>query len=1408
MKQKILAAVLALMMVVSVMQPFYVSAEEGDEEASSVVAAEEAEASDEVAEPAAEEGLEETVEDTTDESSPVYAVAASANATEVTAGDTVSLSASVTVDGTEVTDLEGEGLYLWWWTDVWAADHASGNSDSVYSNYDNGSGYSLSADVTLPSTGTYYIAAELQDSGWNRLAIVYVTITVSAAEVEVEMSDLTASLTNPDFETGDSTGWTLNGFYEVKTDSWASNNTTSMLNLWLSDSEAVEGSASYTVALTAGTYQFGFDTSGSASGSSLIYTVTAGDTVLADSTAVDVTSGWDVWVTNTTAEFTLTEETEVTFTLSGTVAAGDWGYLDNLTLSGTGSVVEAEAEMTDLTASLTNPDFETGDSTGWTLTGFSSITTDSWASNNTTYMLSLWLSDSEAVEGSASYTVALTAGTYQFGFDTSGSASGSSLIYTVTAGDTVLADSTAVDVTSGWDVWVTNTTAEFTLTEETEVTFTLSGTVAAGDWGYLDNLTLSGTGSVVEDDTSVEADINVDKVSSLTEDFIMGMDISSIISEFNSGVVYYDFDGNKIDNITDFCKFLAECGVTTIRVRVWNDPYDSDGNGYGGGNNDVATAVKIAQGCAAAGLRMLVDFHYSDFWADPGKYDAPKAWEGMTVDEKAEALYDFTEEALNEIAATGVTIWGVQVGNETTGGIAGVSNSDLEGMCTLFSAGAAAIRAVSETIGQDIKVVIHVTNPEKSRLTQWAGYLDTYDVDYDVLATSYYPYWHGTFANLQSQMEAVQNTYGKDVMVAETSYAYTLDDTDGHDNTVRVGNNDTGMSWAYTVQGQASFIRDLIEAVSDAGGLGVFYWESAWITVGDTTGLEGDEYDAQVTANKVLWEKYGSGWASSFAAEYDPDDAGVWYGGSAIDNQAMFAADGTPLASINVWNYVKTGAYSNTVSVDDIEAVSESIVIGDSYTLPETVTVTYNSGAVAESVVWNEDDVAAIDTGVQGTYVVSGTVTLSREVNSGDYAGETTVSTTYTLTVKGVNLIGDDWSFENGGDNFSGLGSNGTKISNEDPYDGTYALHWYLSSAATSNVTYLGENQEGITLEPGVYSFEAYAQGYAGDTVTLSVLNHDSGETIATGEAVTLTGWAAWATPTVTFTVTETTTVDLGITIVFQAGGWGTVDCMYLSQTGELTAALDLTELEAIVAQANALTESDYTADSWSALADLLDEADAILNGETDGLTQDDIDELVANITAAIQALVEQTTDPSTPDTDTDTDATLLSTPELTGVSSGTDGVTVTWEAVEGAEQYVVLRRTADSEDGWEAIGATYGTSYTDTDVISGQTYYYTVACLDADGNLASDYDDVGLSICWNASDTDDSDTGSSSSTSSSGSSSSGSSSGSSSSSSSSSGSAKTGDSSMSLAVLAAMMALAAAAFVALLVSPKKHRQK
>lgn len=644
----------------------------------------------------------------------------------------------------------------------------------------------------------------------------------------------------------------------------------------------------------------------------------------------------------------------------------------------------------------------------------------------------------------------------------------------------------------------------------------------------------------------IQGELNVKKVDDLSDDFIMGLDISSVISEFNSGVTYQDFDGNVIDNISDFCKFLKDdCGITHIRVRVWNNPYDSEGNGYGGGDNDVDTAVKIAEGCADAGLKMLIDFHYSDFWADPSKQQPPKEWKDYSLEEKAEAITEFTTDSLEEIAATGADIDMIQVGNETTNSFVGEKGTNYADMCTLFKAGAEAIRKFNP----DIKIVIHFTNPERAnQLVNWAARLQNNNVDYDILATSYYPYWHGTLENLKSQFEAVRTKYGKDVMVAETSYAYTLADTDGHDNTVRVGQNDNVTSYEFSEQGQADCIRDIIAAVNEAGGLGVYYWEPAWITVGDTTGLEGEAYTAQVEANKELWEKHGSGWASSYSAEYDPDDAGKWYGGSAVDNQAMFGSDGAALDSLHVWEYVKTGAVSNKLSAEAIESVSETIEKNGTYTLPDTIDVSYSDGTtVAELVEWNADDIAAVNTALPGTYVIGGTVTFSKEITGGNYEGFTQAETTYTLTVKGKeesNLItdADAAGFEDGTD----FTVENIKIPDEENvYEGKFSAHWYQEKGGTGSFVY----NVPIALEPGWYTFSVAATGETGDKVCLNILD-ESGQILFAGEGTELTGWTnnldEWLKPSVTFYLDTTTAVKLQGTVEILAGGWGAVDNMQL----------------------------------------------------------------------------------------------------------------------------------------------------------------------------------------------------------------------------------------------------------------------
>ena len=422
-------------------------------------------------------------------------------------------------------------------------------------------------------------------------------------------------------------------------------------------------------------------------------------------------------------------------------------------------------------------------------------------------------------------------------------------------------------------------------------------------------------------ETSPDA-LYVKKVENLPEDFIFGMDVSSVLSEEASGVKYYDFNGNE----TDLFRLLADNGINYIRVRIWNDPYDADGNGFGGGNCDIRTAVEIGKRAAACGMKLLADFHYSDFWADPGKQMVPRAWAGMDIDAKKQAAYEYTLDCLQQLRAAGVEVGMVQLGNETNGALCG--EKTWMNIAYIMDAGARAVREVYP----EALVALHFANPENAdSYRTYAKKMDYYEknglIHYDVFATSYYPYWHGTLDNLAGILTEIAETYGKKVMVMETSYAFTGEDTDFSGNTIGDGGN-VVKDYPFTPQGQANCIRNITDTVVNRtpAGIGVCYWEGAWITVGRNSREE----------NQEKWETFGSGWASSYASVYDPDDAGKYYGGSAVDNQAFFDAEGKPLESLKVFRLMRTGNETDPVP----DAMEDAAVICDlnmPLGLPETV---------------------------------------------------------------------------------------------------------------------------------------------------------------------------------------------------------------------------------------------------------------------------------------------------------------------------------------------------------------------------------------------------------------------------------------------------------------------------------------
>ena len=147
-------------------------------------------------------------------------------------------------------------------------------------------------------------------------------------------------------------------------------------------------------------------------------------------------------------------------------------------------------------------------------------------------------------------------------------------------------------------------------------------------------------------------------------EFVKGMDLSTLIELENLGAKYYD-DGREMDIL----EIMKNYDVDTIRIRLWNDPYSPEGESYGAGINDLETTLAIAKKVTAAGFGVLLNFHYSDFWADPGKQIKPKAWEGYSVEELEKAVYDYTKEMMEIFKENGVNLTMVQVGNELSNGL-------------------------------------------------------------------------------------------------------------------------------------------------------------------------------------------------------------------------------------------------------------------------------------------------------------------------------------------------------------------------------------------------------------------------------------------------------------------------------------------------------------------------------------------------------------------------------------------------------------------------------------------------------------------------------------------------------------------------------------------------------------------
>lgn len=357
---------------------------------------------------------------------------------------------------------------------------------------------------------------------------------------------------------------------------------------------------------------------------------------------------------------------------------------------------------------------------------------------------------------------------------------------------------------------------------------------------------------------------------------IKGMDLSTLLEVRNLGGRFFDkgVEKNPVHILKDY-------GFNSVRLRLWNDPYDEAGNPYGAGTNDLKTTLTLAKECKKEQLGILLDYQYSDFWADPGKQIKPKAWKNMSVSKIRQAISEYTRSTLLTLVAEGIHPQMIQIGNELSNGLlwpeGKTPHYDL--IAEYLSAGIKAVREIDASI----PIMLHLDQGGNNQLyREWFDHAVENQLDFDVIGLSYYPFWHGTLQQLSDNMEDIGNRYKKNLVVAEVSMGYTMKDYGSWEQLKpqeRIGMATRKelvekIEYPMTKEGQAGFMQEFMERImSNPYCKGFYYWEPAWIPVP------------------------GSGWATEASLKYMNSPGPV---GNEWANQALFDYDGNTLPVLPV----------------------------------------------------------------------------------------------------------------------------------------------------------------------------------------------------------------------------------------------------------------------------------------------------------------------------------------------------------------------------------------------------------------------------------------------------------------------------------------------------------------------------
>lgn len=316
--------------------------------------------------------------------------------------------------------------------------------------------------------------------------------------------------------------------------------------------------------------------------------------------------------------------------------------------------------------------------------------------------------------------------------------------------------------------------------------------------------------------------------TSETPSFYYGADLSYVNEMENCGAVYKN--ANNIN--TDPYKIFKDAGANLVRVRLWHNPTWTNYSNY-------ADVKKTIQKAKDQGMRVLLDFHYSDTWTDPSKQKIPTAWESEIDNKEAlgELLYNYTYETLNNLAKANLLPEMVQVGNEINPMILQgeelVWPIDWDRNSYLINKGIKAVRDISIEENTEIEVMLHIAQPENG-LWWFKDATDNGVTDYDWIGLSYYPIWSEyTLNNVGAVFQTLINTYQKKLMVVETAYPFTLENIDEANNIL--DSNALISGYPATEQGQLNYLNKLQEIIEIAGGAGLVYWEPAWVSTNCST---------------------------------------------------------------------------------------------------------------------------------------------------------------------------------------------------------------------------------------------------------------------------------------------------------------------------------------------------------------------------------------------------------------------------------------------------------------------------------------------------------------------------------------------------------------------------------------------